>query len=365
MSSYTPLENLAATTMTYVVNLKGLINLEAVYELFPITPIELKTARKNVKKIKIPYFPGKQGSIYHIKFKKDVRGVVKSTSSTYFKNIVSLDIGLVDKNVNVKISETSFQITGIKQNENLNECIGHLMKYFKDIQEILDYMKDNSEAVALIDNWVLKNLKGINNTLNPMPQIIENLDLKILNFLTSYLFEFTNFEDYYTVFQWITSGQTLVKDLEVLNNTLILTNYNYFLGFGINRDETAERLKNETDFTVIYDNSVTYYIKLEYAYIRDESFSKIRKKPEISKHSFLIYKSGRVTQSGPGYDLMKTVYDKFRTEMLRLRPFIERKLILTEEQQLKIQQILAKRREILGENNDQNELLDLGGLIMI
>jgi len=359
-NTFEPLETLDCTTKTYVINLKGFIDLETVYELLPITPIKLKNTRKNIKNVKIPHYPGKQGSIYHIKYKKNTRGIVKSVSEKYFKNAVLLDMGLVDKNIAVKISEASFQLTGVKCDDNLKECVDHLMKYFYTIQETLDYMKDNPEAVALVDNWVLKNLKGPNNTLNPIPDIIENIDLKILNFLTSYLFEFTTFEDYYTVFQWIIKGQTLVKDLEVVNNTLILTNYNYWLGFGIDRDKTAEYLKNETDFTVIYDNSEAYYIKIEYAYVRDETFDKIRKKPGTPKHTILIYKSGRVTQSGPGFSLMKDCYDKFRTEMLRLRPFIERKFPMTTNGN---PQMIRSINEI--KEQHPTEFLDFGNLIVM
>jgi TATA-box binding protein (TBP) (component of TFIID and TFIIIB) len=365
MTTYPSFDTLPPTTMTYVVNLSGHIDLEAVYELFPIANVQLKSTRKNVKNIKIPHFRGKEGSIYRINYRNNTRGIVKSDSKKFFKNSVLLDLGLVDKNVAVKISNTTFHITGVKEISNLTETIGYLMKYLREIQENLDYMKEHPEEVTIIDNWVLKNLKGDNNALNSMPNVTENLDLKILNFLTSYLPEFTNFDDYYTVFQWIIKGQTLITDLEVLDSKLIMTNYNYDLGFLINRDELAERLKNETDFTVIYDNSETYYIKVEYAYIRDETFSRIRKKPKTPKHTILIYKSGRVTQSGPGYELMKGCYDKFRTEIARLRPYIERKISLSDIESEEVIAIPEKKQPVLNLQKCETDFLDLGNLVII
>lgn len=358
-TTYPPFDSLPATTMTYVVNLTGNIDLESVYELFPVTKIELKSTRKNVKNIKIPYFQGKEGSIYYINYRNNTRGMVKSTKKKIFKNSILLDMGLKDKNVAVKVSNTSFQITGIKNESHLDETINYLMKYLNNIQETIDYMNAHKEDVAIVDNWILKNLKGLDNSLNPMPKVVENIDLKILSFVTSYLPEFTNFEDYYEVFQWIIEGRNIITDLNVVSKKLIMTNYNYELGFPILRDELATRLKQETDFTVIYDNSETYYIKIEYAYVRDESFAYIRKKPKIPKHTILVYRSGNVTQSGPGPELMKDCYDKFRTAVQNLRPFIERKIVDVEETDEKSEIAEAEL------DNIEEEYIDLGNLVLV
>src|SRR5438105_1138890 len=117
----------------------------------------------------------------------------------------------------------------------------------------------------------------------------------------------------------------MTPELRVVGDISTMANYNYDLGFLINRYELAKRMRDETDFTVIYDNTKAYYIKLELPYVRDESFDLIRKKSEVPKHTLMVYKSGKVTQSGPGFELMKICYDKFRTEICRLRPYIERK----------------------------------------
>ena len=324
---YPAVASLPLTTMTYVVSLQGNINLEAVYELFSIINIQIHQTRKNVKNIKIPYIPGNEGMIYDINYKGNTRGIVKKRSKKFFKNSVLLDLGLKEKNVAIKISNTSFHITGVKEYQNVIDSTEYLIKFLYTIQEHLDYIGNNPEEIAKIDNWILKNVKGPNDTLIPINKVNDNINLSILNFLTSSLWEFTSFEDFYTVFQWTLGCREIItSDLNITGNKLIMTNYNYDLGFLINRDELAQRLKNETNFVVIYDNSVNYYIKIELPYIRDESFDKIRKKPKVPKHTILVYKSGKVTQSGPGYDLMKICYDKFRIEICKFRPYIERKI---------------------------------------
>lgn len=329
MSQYPSLEDLPATTMTYVVNLEGNIDLESVYECFPLIPINIPTNKKKTKNKKIPHLPENKGKMYTIKYGDNTRGNIVSIPETgkYLKNSVLLKLGLHDKNVAVGISKSSFHITGVKNYSNVQETVEYLMQYLRDTQELLEYISLNPEKVTEIDNWILKNLRGENDVMNRVEQIPDTLDAKIIGFLKLSWWEFTNFDDYYSLFQWIIKCKEIITpDLKVIGDKLIMANYNYDLGFLINRDELAQRIRNETEFTVIYDNSETYYIKIELPYIRDESFDLIRKKPKIPKHTLLIYKSGKVTQSGPGFDLMKICYDKFRTEICRLRPYIERRI---------------------------------------
>ena len=329
MSEFPSLESLSPTTMTYVVHLEGNIDLESVYELLPLTSITIPTNKKKTKNKKLPFYPENKGKIIAtIKYIDNIRGNVEfmPTEGKYLKNSVLTKLGLSDKNVAMGISKNSFHITGVKKYEHVTEALNYMLQYLNDIQDTLNYIQSQPEKVTEIDNWILKNLRAEDDTIKVIDKMPDFLDQKILRFVTSQLWEFNNFDEYYIIFQWmIKCKETITPNLKVINITSTMANYNYDLGFLINRYEMAKRMRDETDFTVIYDNTKAYYIKLELPYVRDESFERIRKKNEVPKHTLMVYKSGKVTQSGPGFEQMKICYDKFRTEILRLRPYIERK----------------------------------------
>ena len=63
------------------------------------------------------------------------------------------------------------------------------------------------------------------------------------------------------------------------------------------------------DFYAHFHNSTEHYVTVELPYVvKDPSRKKKSKKP---CHTFLIYQSGLVTQSGPDEEMMKEAYLEF------------------------------------------------------
>jgi len=320
LNEFTPFDELKVTTITFVCSLNGSINLEPAFELLPIQKIQLKVQRKNVKKIKLPHFPDIPGAILTLAYMSSRRGIIKSVSKKNFKNSILLDLSLKDKNIAIKISGNSIHITGAKHIDHVQESFKYLYEHLIKIQDELDYMNQNKQNAIQCFNWICQVLPGFEDSINPLPPIIDKLDERIVKFLTNHLSEFSNFSDFRTVLEFSLNTQTVVsRDLKIDHIQMIMANYNYDLGFEINRSEFVNQLRQDDNFNVIYDNSLRYYITVEVPYTRDESFKTIRKKSKAPKHTFLVYKSGHVTQSGPGGQLMKEVYEKFRTAVNKFK----------------------------------------------
>jgi TATA-box binding protein (TBP) (component of TFIID and TFIIIB) len=91
-----------------------------------------------------------------------------------------------------------------------------------------------------------------------------------------------------------------------------MTNYNYGLGFKVNRAELAKFAATNSTFKPEYDNTTRQpMVKLIMAYERDETFNNIRKKKKENKHTIQVHASGKVTQSGPRPELMRDIYNYF------------------------------------------------------
>ena len=65
-----------------------------------------------------------------------------------------------------------------------------------------------------------------------------------------------------------------------------------------------------------------------------EGQKSLRKKDKVPCHTFIVYKSGIVTQSGPGEELMEEVYYKFMGIIKDILPQI--KIVKTKYSRLRL-----------------------------
>jgi len=161
--------------------------------------------------------------------------------SNGFKNCTTIDLDDHGKIVDMKISRNKIHICGAKSMQAINTYANTILRYINDIEKKLRKEGDS--------------------ILSVYPLTIKKIDKSMIN-------------------------------------------YNYNIGFKINRLKLYEILTNN-GFICKYNNSINHLFCARLPYKCDN----IKRKKMY--HSFMIYRSGSITQSGPDENMMKEAYDKF------------------------------------------------------
>jgi hypothetical protein len=314
---YTPFEKLKISLITYIINVAGVYDREIIYEMFDVKLLPEFGDNSELRKTKLPHVTDEPGAIISMVYDKDNwRGIRRKP----FKNTTTFTMCLVDKNVGVGISNsksgtTNIKIVGGLGDDHVIATINFINDKLMNAQNILDYMNDRKEKCIEVIEWMSKVIPS-DGTLKYPAEIPENLDHIIASYFLRPFHEFHNWTDYHTFLQWIIVPKRIVepdfKGLQITSVTQTMTNYNYDLGFQVNRVELAKWAGICTKFKPYYDNTTRQpAVKLTLSYLRDDSFSNIRKKKKDTKHTIQVHKSGKVTQSGPRPNLMEEVYNLF------------------------------------------------------
>ncbi len=98
------------------------------------------------------------------------------------------------------------------------------------------------------------------------------------------------------------------KEIEIQSLNIAMINYSFNLGMHINRWELCRLIDNYKKFTASYDNTKDHHVTITRKYFLEKQEDIKRKCDQIS---FMVYKSGVVTISGPSTQLMSKPYYDF------------------------------------------------------
>jgi len=330
----TPFEDLHITTATLVMSLIDEINIEAAFHLLPITRIVVYQTRES-SKCKLPHC-NIPGSILSMRFRKMTRGIIRNKSNP-FKNAVTIDISTTIKNISLKLSSRSIQMCGASSREDGIEAATHVLNHLKHIQYVLDKMQNDPAETIRAIQWVKENTLGeqtekpvwetipcINVTLkvyrpqvehrvikptNPIP---DTLDKDITAFLLTLCDDFLFHSDMRLKLDFVPNIHHVINlPLELERVDMAMVNYNYSLGFEVDRSKLNQFIDGQHGFISRYNNALASSVTIELPYDPPAGTSIKRRKNKIPHHTFLVYRSGSVTQSGPGGPLMRDAYYLF------------------------------------------------------
>lgn len=267
----TSFKELSISTQTVMAYANCIFDINNIYDNLPVEETNI-----DLKKIK-----GTHGTIYQIKRGGQVRGA--PTKKGHFRNQITTYIWIHDKMITIKIFPTGkFHLTGCK---NVNHQRGAITELFKHITQI---HSDNTPTYKIDD------------------------DEKNLNIV-----------------------------LEV-----VMVNVDFNLGFDIDQRKLDHLLQNtDNEFYTIYDTPVNTSVNIKLDYMdpqetlyeqiiingNDIKFTTTNKCPkarpkEIRTHTFLVFSSSKVIQSGRYYDThMEIAFTKFNKFISKNREKIELK----------------------------------------
>lgn len=434
--------HLDITTVTAMVNLEGVINIIPAFFLTEIHRVHVPPEVTSKKKFKLPPMeePGKVLSLTTC-FSNDkqfTRGINKSKT---FKNTITMDVSVTEKNVNLKIYESQIHMCGVKSRKMAEEAGNIVIDKLNKTQLLLEYIKDRPDEMIETIQWVKRNTKGPveyveegtielvkedqiksftpemmeylkaeaqkemeeqiaeqqeSNSLHegPIINIIDDIPILndmtsdaintheaginpnlvgyilydnergwigvekvnyivlpdelvqqkhhfsyssrpincypegvngiIANFLLDQAFDFERYDLYSAHLDCISTIENVIEGEIGISNVLTsMVNYNYDLGFNVKRGELSDRIYGICGFIPIYENTYDHSVKIQLPYKIPSSLKdkvKIRGNP---KHTFMIYKGGKITQSGSCEELARGAYVMFNRVIKSIRPYIE------------------------------------------
>jgi hypothetical protein len=306
------LYNLQPTTMTNIVEYQGDINLELAFKLIQICKIELIKTKTKRNKIKLPCIDP-PGSILSLRFMDKTRGIMRTEKKKQFRNSITIDMSLGTKNVSLKLARTTIHMCGMRFPESSIEAANHLFEKLYDAQGLLNFIRKETKKIEILLSWIKSKAK-IRTKRGNVKEIVFPLKMdrykdevrKYITMLLSYSYYVEDLDEYVALLESIiaTKEDVIIEKPEILRVRTVMRNYNYSLGFKVNRWLLRQAVNGHDGFIASYNNSTQHHVKIqlpfedfEYENYKDVSREK-KKQKKIKYHSFFIYKSGIVTQSG-------------------------------------------------------------------
>jgi len=184
-----------------------------------------------------------------------------------------------------------------------------------------------------IPNSVMKSLKEENRFVYN-----KNINTRIADFLIRYIQDYAyhhvlidflnNFKEINHVFtdkdfSIETNQESIVKNeripLSLGELNIAMINYSYSLVMNVDRWKLTQLIDGyKGTFTASYNNTTDHHITISVPYIADKE-EIIKRKSQNNCISFMIYRSGIVTQSGPSPKLMEEPYYDFMNFINKVR----------------------------------------------
>jgi hypothetical protein len=281
------------------------------------------------------------------------------------------------KNINLKLSSQSIQMCGASSLEDGIEAATHVINHCYIVQGILNRMHANQDAAKEMIQWIKEHTLGgaserstytdkncdklvlriikkhSENTINyDVGAIPAHFDQELFNFLLMMGTDFYYHSDFSAKLDYVSNITTIMTPDVGIQNTDVamvkedyvgiqhvdeamvkdyvgiqhvdeaMVNYNYALGFEVDRNALNRLINGRDGFVSRYQNALTNCVTIELPYEISEAKAK-RRKNKVPHHTFLVYRSGSITQSGPGSTLMRAAYYSFMNLIAELRPLIE------------------------------------------
>lgn len=337
--------DLKVTTMTIVSALSGEIDylkfyriLQTIYKTYPFI--------KSLGKDKLP-FCEKPGTIISIRGPNGERGV--KTGKSPFKNAITMDMATSTKNVSIKLSKKSIHISGANSFTDGEEAVGYIMEKLTRVQNMIDRLNGDDDKKGAFFDWMVEKTKGSNfnvrvvtkkeygainiyfenfipeNTINTSLPEEHDFDKEIVDYLASFFPEFDFHREFVEFLAYFFDLDHVIKGVNILGTEMAMVNYNYKLGFQVDRLKLDQFINGNNGFLSRYNNSLATCVTIELPYIPNPNSIIKRKKNKVPHHTILVYKSGSVTFSANDTEKAEETYNLFIDVIRLLRDFIEYK----------------------------------------
>ena len=285
-----PFKKHKVTTMTLVIPLTGIINLDAAFALLPVTPIEVEMPKSPSQKLKLPHHPV-PGSILSMRYNGSSRGAVQPNKKS-FKNMITIDISVKTKNLNLKLSKSNIQMCGAKSEEQAREGVSYILQHLKHIQEKFNIMNTENLKLQSTFSWIRITTKGkfvpheIKDNdgdvriigdyklIRPQKPYPAHVNSEIADLFLNQMHEFHYYNDFCHEIEILKNIPNIItENLEIGQVYKVMVNYKYNLGFEVDRFQLTTLINGLNGFYSQYDNVLEHDV----TFICPTNFQKGRK----------------------------------------------------------------------------------------
>lgn len=366
------------TTMASM-RLYGRINLSVMFYLLPTLHTSI-TQKHASSKVFVRHHEELPGSILAMSWNKRRRGVITKKSQlktqvenlkvlddmmspgTSFKNSIGVCITSPTKNIDIKFSNSKHGgagiiATGVLDHRDGLTAVNYLIAALRRLQLVLDRIQSDVAAAKEIISWVKCWTQGPEHyrqlpngevcgeyltVIKPNVTVPPHFDLLIVSFCLSLVHDYKYYSTYIKVLNALPNIKRVVEPpLKIRYMVEGMLNYSYRLPFSLDFNRMADFFHSHIQSGVTYkgfvpvfiDTDITDYFKLELEYKHNLPVK--QEKQGITKHSFNIYATGAVMQSGPGecyypdgniildQNRRLAAFNQFLEFMVELRPYVE------------------------------------------
>lgn len=345
----TDFDSMKVSTITLLAILNGEIGKLEIYQFLPITRINLPVKKRSVTKYKLPEsIP--PGAIVSVRYRDQTRGIIRSNVKTYFRNTITIDIGTTKKTLSLKSSKEKVQICGASSIEDGIEAVGYIIKIVNKIEPAMKVIREGGKLLQDTLDWLAQNGRGPeivrhnyseHESETGIPIIIDDpmddhellplhvnmipgyISYALADFLIDQSKEYIYFSDFVDKVNFVLNlAVKSYPQLNLIQIPEVMVNYNYSLGIKIDRFGLCYHTNGYDGFYAHYDNCLDSYVTIELAYDPKENPFYRKKGGRKPRNTFLVYRSGSVTQSGPHKKMVRSVYYRFMNMIEKYKPLI-------------------------------------------
>lgn len=169
---------------------------------------------------------------------------------------------------------------------------------------------------ATVDNTLL---------LPDIEQAPDDVDRRMAAFLTVSMNDHEYFLPWQKELAWLKDLKCVYTREPVMGKLQkAMMNYNFSLGFRVNRAVLAtEIMRINNSITAIFDGFALHYVLIEMQFKANDP--DIRRKKNSGAVKFMVYQSGKVTQSGPNEHLNRVAYKRLMPILHQIKHKIQEK----------------------------------------
>jgi len=291
----------------------GDLNLSAIFMLLPVTDRVLgpnASLQKKQGKICFPPEFNRPGEILSMRFKGQVRGIIRSENPTSFPHSIIIDIGTSDRIISMKLSR-SLKLNGPRSMEIAREAAQAILNHIKETQKELDLIAEHRDVAIEVRNRlcicastnVLLDEESLDEVGKRIAQIFKR---QIRGYPLDKIGPFLD-----VIISFNQKLYTGTLQLGRLESEMV--NIQYHLGLGINKMAFWSAI-NQKPFIANYNTvKPAAPVNVFYQYTKYDMSGE----PVEAKHSIRVNQSGHVRHSGPNLEAMKPVYYAFIQRVLQ------------------------------------------------
>ena len=246
----------------------------------------------------------------------------------------TLRIEVSSKILCIKIAPSSIHITGASELNHGIEAAQYAIDHIMRAQKALDDRRQWPERTSATLAWVRERARGAEADREGVadhllvhgepgdapPQVPEGLDASMAELLLSYTINYVYHSDYLSKLEAFMATERRIYTpgmgpLAFLSATARMANYNYSLGFRVDRVKLKMCIRGRYGFVPRYDNGYDSSVIVDLPYESDEE----RKEKKVPHHTFTTHMTGSVTQCSPSWERREEAYCTFMRAIMEIR----------------------------------------------